>query len=250
MREIKSSEPVQPVRHLAIIMDGNGRWAQQRGLPRVAGHQRGVETVLNVVEECRRIGVEALTLYAFSSENWGRPEDEVNALMALLVEFLAAQRQNMLDKGMRFRVIGDTSRMPKNVQDALLAAQTTTAHGDGMTLVLALSYGARDEIVRAARSVAASVRDKDLSLEDITEELFSERLDTHDLPELDLLIRTSGEVRISNFMLWQLAYAELYFADVLWPDFSAEELAVALRDFHQRRRRFGLTDSQCQQGKS
>ena len=250
MQENNPSELIQPVRHLAIIMDGNGRWAKQRGLARIAGHQRGVETVLEMVEECQRIGVEVLTLYAFSSENWGRPQEEVNALMALLVEFLAGQRENMLSKGMRFRVIGDVSRMPKQVQDSLHAAQSVTASGSGMTLVLALSYGARDEIIRAVQSISANLRDGTLQPEDISEDFFSDCLDSKGLPELDLLIRTSGEVRISNFMLWQLAYAELYFTDVLWPDFSRQDLYAALRDFHQRRRRFGLTDDQCQKGTS
>jgi len=247
MQDKQSPEMIQPVRHLAIIMDGNGRWATQRGLPRIVGHQRGVETVLDIVEECQRIGVEALTLYAFSSENWGRPQDEVNALMSLLVEFLAAQRKHMLETGMRFRVIGDISKMPETVQTSLSSVQAETAGGKGMTLVLALSYGARDEIIRAIRGLSDVLRDGSLTSEQITEEYFSTCLDSKGLPELDLLIRTSGEVRISNFMLWQLAYAELYFTDVLWPDFSRENLHAALRDFHQRRRRFGLTDDQCRQ---
>lgn len=247
MSDIESSEVVQPVRHLAIIMDGNGRWATQRGLPRIAGHQRGVETVLRIVEECESIGIEALTLYAFSSENWGRPQVEVDALMSLLVEFLASQRQRMLTKGMRFRVVGDISRMPANVQGSLLATEKDTANGEGMTLVLALSYGARDEIVRAVKSLAGHIADGTVQADDITEDYFSRCLDTAGLPELDLLIRTSGEIRVSNFMLWQLAYAELYFSEVLWPDFSKNDLHCALRDFHRRRRRFGLTDAQCKQ---
>ncbi len=247
MQDNQSLQVIQPVRHLAIIMDGNGRWATQRGLPRIVGHQRGVETVLDIVEECQRIGVEALTLYAFSSENWGRPQEEINALMCLLVEFLASQRKHMLEKGMRFRVIGDVSKMPEPVQNSLASVQAETAAGTGMTLVLALSYGARDEIIRTIRSLSDSLCDGSLTKEQITEDYFSACLDSKGLPDLDLLIRTSGEVRISNFMLWQLAYAELYFTDVLWPDFSRKDLHAALCDFHQRRRRFGLTDDQCHQ---
>jgi len=248
MSDIDTSGLTQSIRHLAIIMDGNGRWASQRSLPRIAGHQRGVEVVLQIVDECARIGLEALSLYAFSSENWGRPQEEVDALMALLVEFLASQRQQMLEKGMRFRVIGDVSRMPENVQQSLADAQRETSRGNGMTLVLALSYGGRDEILRAVRNLAEQVRDGLIDPEHISEAVFSANLDTRGLPELDLLIRTSGEVRVSNFMLWQLAYAELYFADVLWPDFRTEDLHKALQDFQQRRRRFGLTDDQWQQG--
>ncbi len=245
MQDNQSAEKIQPVRHLAIIMDGNGRWATQRGLPRIAGHQRGVQTVLEIVEECQDLGIEALTLYAFSSENWGRPQEEVNALMSLLVEFLASQRKRMLEKGMRFRVIGDISKMPESVQTSLTSVQEETADGAGMTLVLALSYGGRDEIIRAVRGVSSALQDGTLQVNDLTEEYFSAQLDTKGLPELDLLIRTSGEVRISNFLLWQLAYAEMCFSDVLWPDFSKLNLHAALKDFHQRRRRFGLTDDQC-----
>ncbi len=248
MSDIDTSGMTSSIRHLAIIMDGNGRWASQRGLPRIAGHQRGVETVLQVVDECERIGLEALSLYAFSSENWGRPQEEVDALMGLLVEFLGSQRQRMLQKGMRFRVIGDVSKMPQKVQASLAEAQRETAHGKGMTLVLALSYGGRDEILRTVRKLSAEVREGLIDPDQISEAFFSAHLDTCDLPELDLLIRTSGEVRVSNFMLWQLAYAELYFTEVLWPDFSSEDLHKALQDFQRRRRRFGLTDDQCQQG--
>ena len=233
-----------PLKHLAIIMDGNGRWAKQRGLPRIAGHHRGVETVTRVVDECARLGIGYLSLFAFSSENWGRPQQEVDALMELLLQFLASQRQKMLEGGIRLRVIGDRSRLSASVCRALESVEVETRSGSTLTLVLALSYGGRDEILRAAKHLAAQVHSGLLALDDVDNRMFSTFLDTEEIPEPDLLIRTSGEMRISNFLLWQLAYAELYFTDVLWPDFSAAELHSALKDYYCRKRRFGLTDDQ------
>lgn len=233
-----------PLRHLAIIMDGNGRWAKQQGLPRIAGHQQGVQTVLRVVDECIQVGISYLTLFAFSSENWGRPQQEVDALMGLLLQFLASQRAKMLDSGIRLRVIGDRTRLSDSVQNALQKAERETAAGTTLTMVLALSYGSRDEILRAAKKMAVQVAAGTADLDSFDSKQFSALLDTREIPEPDLLIRTSGEHRVSNFMLWQAAYSELYFTDVLWPDFDEQELGRALDDYRQRKRRFGLTDDQ------
>ncbi|MBN1958055.1 MAG: isoprenyl transferase [Desulfuromonadales bacterium] len=237
----------RPLDHLAIIMDGNGRWAKQKNLPRIAGHQQGVEAVTRIVDACIRHNIRVLSLFAFSSENWGRPQQEVNALMELLLHFLATQRQKMLDGGIRLRVIGDVSRLSGPVQQALDEAQQVTSKGQTLTLVLALSYGGRDEIMRAARQIAKSVSRGELDPDQLDNKQFSTFLDTGDIPEPDLLIRTSGEMRISNFLLWQSAYAELYFTDVLWPDFDADELQKAIDDYLRRKRRFGLTDDQLSQ---
>ncbi len=229
-------------------MDGNGRWAEQRGLPRVAGHQQGVRTVIEVVDECVRQKISYLTLFAFSSENWGRPQSEVETLMSLLLEFLASQRQRMLDDGVRLRVIGDHSRLSAEVSSALHRAELETAAGRDLTLTLALSYGGRDEIVRAARKIAQKVAAGEMTPEAVSAADFETSLDTAGLPDPDLLIRTSGELRISNFLLWQLAYAEFYFVDVYWPDFGPVELRQALESYRQRRRRFGLTAEQTAEG--
>ncbi len=229
-------------------MDGNGRWAEQRGLPRVAGHQQGVRTVIDVVDECVRQKISYLTLFAFSSENWGRPQSEVDTLMSLLLEFLASQRQRMLDDGVRLRVIGDHSRLSKEVRSALQRAELETANGKHLVLTLALSYGGRDEIVRAARKIAQKVAAGEVAPEAVSAADFEMALDTAGLPDPDLLIRTSGELRISNFLLWQLAYAEFYFVDVYWPDFGPVELRQALESYCQRRRRFGLTAEQTAEG--
>jgi len=231
-----------PLEHLAIIMDGNGRWAKQRALPRFAGHKQGVETVTKIVDECVHRGIRFLSLFAFSSENWGRPRPEIDALMGLLLQFLTSQRQKMLREGIRLRVIGDTSRLSQSIQNALADAEKETMFGETLTLVLALSYGGRDEIMRAAKQIAREALAGSLDIEQLDNRSFSRFLDTGDIPEPDLLIRTSGEMRISNFLLWQAAYAELYFTDVLWPDFSAEELQKALDEYACRKRRFGLVD--------
>lgn len=237
-------------RHLAIIMDGNGRWAEQRGLPRIVGHHRGVEAVKTVVRECRNLGVDYLTLYAFSSENWGRPTDEVNALMGLLCRYLESELEQMLERGLRLQVIGETGRLPGKARQVLEQVITRTAANDGMVLTLALSYGARDEIVRAVRSLTSEILAGRHITEAIDEGLLSSFLDTRNLPDPDLLIRTSGEMRISNFLLWQLSYAELYFTDVLWPDFDAVELHRALEEYAGRQRRFGLTGAQIEGSRS
>ncbi len=236
------------LRHLAIIMDGNGRWAEERGLPRVAGHQQGVRTVIDIVKECVQQRIAYLTLFAFSSENWGRPQSEVATLMALLLEFLVSQRQSMLDDGVSLRVIGDRSRLSGEVKAALRQAEQETAAGPRLTLTLALSYGGRDEIVRAARKIAQRVAAGKLAPDAISANDFETMLDTAGLPDPDLLIRTSGELRISNFLLWQLAYAEFYFVDAYWPDFGPVELRQALDSYRQRRRRFGLTAEQTAEG--
>ncbi|HKJ04811.1 MAG TPA: isoprenyl transferase [Geopsychrobacteraceae bacterium] len=232
------------LKHLAIIMDGNGRWAQQRGLPRLAGHQQGAEAVIRAVDECSRLGIRFLTLFAFSSENWGRPEQEVTTLMELLLRFLDSQRQKMMDNGIQLRVIGDRERLSAEVQQALLVAERETEQGDRLTLTLALSYGGRNEIVRAVRRLAAEVAAGRLTPEEIDGSMLESALDTHGLPAPDLLIRTSGEMRISNFLLWQLAYSELYFTDTLWPDFDSTVMQRALEVFQLRQRRFGLTEDQ------
>jgi undecaprenyl diphosphate synthase len=239
VKELEARVKSRPLpRHLAIIMDGNGRWAEARGLPRVAGHREGSESVRDVTRAARRVGVRALTLYAFSSENWGRPEEEVDALMRLLAEFLESERAEMMENGIRLNAIGALERLPDDVRDRLAAVRAETAANDAMVLTLALSYGGRDEIVTAARA-AARAKGAALEADDIERALW-----TAGLPELDLLIRTSGERRISNFLLWQAAYAELVFTEVLWPDFREAELFSAIADFQTRERRFGLTGAQ------
>ncbi len=225
-------------RHIAIIMDGNGRWAEARGLPRVLGHREGSESVRAVTRAARRIGVEALTLYAFSSENWQRPDEEVGALMSLLAEFLESERAEMMRNGIRLNAIGELDRLPDDVREKLASVRAETARNADMTLTLALSYGGRQEIVAAARRAAAE-QGPAFDADDLEASLW-----TAGLPELDLLVRTSGERRISNFLLWQCAYAELHFSEVLWPDFRDRELFLAIDDFQRRERRFGLTGAQ------
>ena len=227
-------------KHIAIIMDGNGRWALRRGLPRFAGHKKGVETVRRVTEECRRLGVSVLTLYAFSDENWGRPKEEVGFLMDMLGTFLKAEIASMKENGIKFRTIGRIERLPTSVRTWIQKAKTETESNSGMVLNLALSYGGRGEILEAVRRMRAANGE----VTEISEETFSAYLDTAGLPDPDLIIRTSGEKRISNFLLWQAAYAELYFADTLWPDFHEEDLLAAILDYQGRQRRFGLTQEQ------
>lgn len=227
-------------RHVAIIMDGNGRWALRRGLPRIAGHKRGVETVRRVTEECRRIGIEVLTLYAFSDENWGRPKEEVGFLMDLLGTFLKSEIATMKSNDIRFRTIGRTERLPSSARRWIDKAAAETAANTGMVLNLALSYGGRGEILEAVKRLSAA----GVPPQQLTDEVFSSHLDTAGLPDPDLIIRTSGEKRISNFLLWQAAYAELYFTDTLWPDFSEKDLHAALVEYQGRQRRFGLTQEQ------
>jgi len=225
--------------HVAIIMDGNGRWAQKKLLNRVMGHEKGADTVRMVVRSCREIGISFLTLYAFSTENWQRPKAEVAALMSLLKKFLVSERQEMVVNNIRFNVIGERERLPQAVQDEIQRTRDATKTNTGMCLSLALSYGGRAELVKAVKEVAASVRDGRLSLDAITPETVARHLYTFDMPDPELLIRTSGEMRISNFLLWQIAYAEIYVTNTLWPDFSREELIQILKDYQGRDRRFG-----------
>jgi undecaprenyl diphosphate synthase len=231
-------------RHVAIIMDGNGRWAQRRGHSRIRGHQEGAVSVREVVRLSRELEIPYLTLYAFSEENWQRPQLEVQALMQLLSRYLKQEIKEMQEKRIAFQAIGDLAQLPEKVRQHLQKTAAATAAGAVMTLTLALSYGARSEIVQAARRLGEQVQAGTLWPQDFTRELFSQQLYTKDMPDPDLLIRTSGEYRISNFLLWQLAYTELYFTETLWPDFREEEFLKALLNFQQRDRRFGLTQEQ------
>ncbi len=233
-------------RHLAIIMDGNGRWAEQRSLPRALGHHHGVETAKIIIEEARRLGISYLTLYAFSSENWGRPDEEVGSLMSLLNTFLERELETLLAHRIRLNVIGSIDRLPEVVRGTLLRTMERTAGNNDMVLTLALSYGARDEILSAVRTLVDEAMHGRLDPACIDEECFSGALQTSGMPDPDYLIRTSGEIRISNFLLWQMAYAEIYFTPVLWPDFSPAHLHEALAEFSRRERRYGLTADQTQ----
>ena len=237
-------------RHVAIIMDGNGRWAKRRALPRVEGHRKGADAVREVVRAAREIGIKALTLYAFSSQNWERPVEEVRRLMELLRDYLVGERGEIMDNDIRLVTIGDRTRLPAFVLEPLEALVRDSGDNHAMTLNLALSYGGRESIVEAARHLARAVKEGDLHVEDIDTASFGRELQTAGLPELDLVIRTSGEQRLSNFLLWEAAYAELYFTDTLWPDFSRATLAQALESFARRERRFGLTPEQLRVGRS
>jgi undecaprenyl diphosphate synthase len=225
--------------HVAIIMDGNGRWAKKRLLNRINGHEKGSETVRTIVRTCREIGISYLTLYAFSTENWQRPKTEVKALMALLKKFLQSERKEMVENNIRLRVIGQLDRLPAEVREALDQTMAATKEQTGMNLILALSYGGRAEIVRMVREVAEKIKRGTIDPQAVNEGLVSDHLYTRDIPDPDLLIRTSGEMRISNFLLWQIAYTELFVTTTLWPDFSKEELLQILKDFQARVRRFG-----------
>lgn len=226
-------------RHVAIIMDGNGRWAKKRFLPRIAGHKQGVEAVRRISRAARKLGIEALTLYAFSSENWRRPEEEVRDLMGLLRQFLASELEELISEGVKLRVIGDWRSLQPDLVAMIDAAITRTAANPGPTLVIALNYGAHAEILTAARRLAEQVQAGTLEPSAIDDQRFEAGLETADLPPLDLMIRTSGEQRLSNFLLWQAAYAELLFVDTLWPDFGEAELTAAIEQFGKRQRRFG-----------
>lgn len=230
--------------HIAIIMDGNGRWATERNKPRSYGHQAGVETVRRITSECTRLGVKYLTLYTFSTENWNRPSDEVAALMGLVLTSL--EDEIFMKNDVRFRVIGDIGRLPEAVQKKLQETMEHTAKNTTMTMVIALSYSARWEITEATRRIAKQLQDKMLTLDDITEETLSENMNTNFMPDPDLLIRTGGELRISNYLLWQLAYSELYFCDTYWPDFRENDLQQAIVSFQSRQRRFGKTETQVE----
>ncbi len=235
--------------HIAIIMDGNGRWANQRGLPRTAGHAEGVEAVKRITEECVRLGVKFLTLYTFSTENWNRPADEVSALMGLVRTNL--EEQIFMKNNVRFRVIGDIKRLPADVQKRLWDVMEHTADNDAMTMVVALSYSSRWEITKAMQDIIWELKQTNLTRatidpESITEEVISNHLETYFMPDPDLLIRTGGEQRISNYLLWQIAYSELYFCDTFWPDFDEQALQTAIADYQQRERRYGMTSEQIQ----
>ena len=247
--DIPSLQPESLPRHIAIIMDGNGRWAKKRSLNRIRGHREGTESVRDIVRACREMGIEVLTLYAFSTENWQRPRHEISALMSLLKGFLRSELPEMMENGIRLNAIGQTERFPGDVVKVLQEVMDMTRKNWGMLLNLALSYGGRDEIVAAARKIAAEVVAGRLQAEEITEAVFSSYLYTHGMPEPDLLIRTSGEMRISNFLLWQIAYAEIYVTSTLWPDFRRGELIHIVHEYQKRERRFGVTGDQIKKAR-
>ncbi|MGH7166239.1 MAG: isoprenyl transferase [Nitrospiraceae bacterium] len=226
-------------RHVAIIMDGNGRWAELRGLPRIAGHAEGIKSVREIITLCGELGIGALTIYAFSQENWKRPPDEINALMVLLEQYLQSEMEALIEKGARFRAIGQVDWLPSSAREWVRRVERETAHLDKLLLNVALSYGGRSEIVDAVRRLAQDCKDGKVQPNEIDEAVMEGYLFTHGLPDPDLLIRTSGEARISNFLLWQLAYTEMYFTPTLWPDFRRREGLLALLEYQKRERRFG-----------
>ncbi|MDE3057376.1 MAG: isoprenyl transferase [Bacteroidota bacterium] len=231
-------------KHIAIIMDGNGRWAKKRKLPRVAGHQEGVNSVRDIVEACGQLGVKYLTLYTFSTENWKRPKDEISVLMRLILRALRDERDRLHSNNVRLKCIGDIASLPQDVQDELIDAMEMLRHNTGLTLVLALSYSGRWDITSALKNIVHDVRAGNISLSEISEETISGHLATKDIPDPDLLIRTSGELRISNFLLWQIAYSEFYISDLFWPEFRRRSLYEAIAAFQQRERRFGMVSEQ------
>lgn len=233
------ADPTYGVRHIAIIMDGNGRWAKKKHLPRAVGHKKGVEAVRNIVRAAGEMGLEVMTLYAFSSENWSRPADEVSDLMGLLRQYIQSDIDEFVENGIRLKVIGNYRALDADIVAMIDDALERTSGNDAMTLAIALNYGGQDEILRAVQRMAAAVKQGQLEPDQIDIGHFSDALDTAGLPPLDLLVRTSGEIRLSNFLLWQAAYAELYFTDTLWPDFDRRELQKALKSFGDRERRFG-----------
>lgn len=230
--------------HIAIIMDGNGRWAMERGKERTYGHQAGVEAVRRITSECTRLGVKYLTLYTFSTENWNRPADEVAALMGLVLTSL--EDEIFMKNNVRFRVVGDLERLPEVVRQKLRATEEHTVKNDAMTMVVALSYSSKLELVRTMQQIASEVKDGRMDINDIDEKTIDSRLWTNFMPDPDLLIRTGGEVRISNYLLWQIAYSELYFCDTYWPDFDEAELHKAILSFQSRQRRYGKTEEQVE----
>lgn len=231
-------------KHIAIIMDGNGRWAKQRGKLRVFGHQNGKKAVQKVVENCAKLQIENLTLYAFSTENWNRPPTEVETLMKLLVGAIKSELNKLLENNIRLKTIGNSDLLPDSVRKQLYEAIEKTKNNTGMTLTIALSYGSREELTNVFKNICDKVKNNIISTEAIDESVINQHLYTHDLPDVDLLIRTSGEQRISNFLLWQIAYAELYFTEVLWPDFQDNDLYEAIISYQNRERRFGKTSEQ------
>ena len=231
-------------RHIAIIMDGNGRWAKKKGAMRIFGHRHAIQAVKDAIEGAEKLGVEFLTLFSFSTENWSRPQEEVNALMELLVKTITDEVPMMMKNNIRLQSIGDINSLPKSAYDKLAEAKTTTSKNTGLTVILALSYSGQWELTQAARHIAQKVSEGKLMLEDITQQVMSDHLETSGIPDPELMIRTSGEYRLSNFLLWQLAYTELYFTPVLWPDFRREHLIAAIADYQKRERRFGMTGEQ------
>ncbi|EGC92605.1 MAG: isoprenyl transferase [Turicibacter sanguinis] len=230
--------------HIAIILDGNGRWAKKRGLPRTAGHQEGAMNVREITKLCGKLGVKALTVYAFSTENWKRPEEEVKFLMKLPLKFFDEFAPELIENDIRLKIIGNTEDLPTELQEKIRELSHQTKDNQTMTLTIALNYGSQDEIKQAVQQIAKEVKAGELKVEEITEDVIENHLMTHDLPPLDLMIRTSGEQRISNYLLWQLAYAELYFTSVAWPDFKENQLYEAIYDYQKRNRRFGgLTET-------
>ncbi|MCH5220361.1 MAG: isoprenyl transferase [Muribaculaceae bacterium] len=241
----QNNEPLSRIpRHIAIIMDGNGRWAKQRGLDRSAGHVEGVNVVRRITEAASQLGVDYLTLYTFSTENWNRPQQEVDILMHLIVTAIERETPDLIKNGVQLKVIGDMKRLPDEARTRLENCIEETSHGNGLKLVLAISYSSRWEITQAARRIAHEVADAKLSVNDITPEVISRYLSTADMPDPDLLIRTGGDMRVSNFLLWQLAYTELVFTEKYWPDFTRQDLEKAIEVFNRRERRYGLTGEQ------
>jgi len=230
--------------HVAVIMDGNGRWAKSRGEKRTFGHKNAIKAVREVVNACNEINIPYLTLYTFSSENWNRPNDEVNTLMSLISETLLLEAEEIFSKGLRMHVIGDIAKLPELVRDQMLRLVEITKNNTRGNLILALSYGSQDEILNAVKQISAKVKSGELQEDQITEKVFENHLYTKDFPPVDLLIRTSGEVRISNFLLWQIAYSELQFLEILWPDFGKEDFFKCIDDYQNKERRFGKTSEQ------
>ncbi|MDR6966547.1 undecaprenyl diphosphate synthase [Flavobacterium arsenatis] len=231
-------------KHLAIIMDGNGRWAKKQGLMRAFGHENGTKSVRKTVESCAKLGIENLTLYAFSTENWNRPKLEVDTLMKLLISSLKNELKTLVENNIKLHTIGNLEKLPKSAQKELLEVINKTKDNTRMTLTLALSYGSREELISAIKNISSKVKNNIISIDAIDESIINQHLYTQNLPDVDLLIRTSGEHRISNFLLWQIAYAELYFTDVLWPDFTEQNLYEAIISYQKRERRFGKTSEQ------
>ena len=226
-------------RHIAIIMDGNGTWAKKRGLPRNFGHRKGVQTLINTVKYCQQIGIEYLTVFAFSTENWSRPKEEVDYLMKLPEQFLESYRQTMRDNGVKLRVIGRKDNLGEKLLQKIIEVERETMNNSNINFTIAFNYGGKDEILNATKHIAMALKEDKIKLNDINEKLFYDYLYTKDLPVVDLLIRTSNQIRISNFLLWQIAYSELYFTDVLWPDFRRRDLDKAIDEYKNRNRRFG-----------
>lgn len=241
---LKTIDTEKLPKHLAIIMDGNGRWAKQKGLLRALGHENGTKSVKVTVETCAKLGIENLTLYAFSTENWNRPKLEVDTLMKLLISSLKKELNTLQKNNIRLNSIGNIELLPTKVKNELLAVIEKTKNNNRMVLTLALSYGAREELLNAVKKISDKVKNNIISLDSIDESIINQHLYTHNLPDVDLVIRTSGEHRISNFLLWQIAYAEFYFTDVLWPDFKEDDLYQAIISYQKRERRFGKTSEQ------